>query len=190
MTHHRLSFAAVFILLCVSRAASGDVGPRLASAIASPEESGPFTVWVDLTDKGSSEVLRAAVPRSVVTERSLIRRAKVRPGTDLVDYGDLPVEQRYVDFLAANALAIRHTSKWFNAVSLYATREQIARIAALPFVKQVELLARYGRARHEADDPGAVAQLPPQPAGSPHALDYGTSFTQVSQINVPAVHDL
>lgn len=146
-------------------------------------------VWVYLADKGDNEALRFSVPSTVVSERSLKRRAKVRTADALVDYSDLPVEQSYVNQIASRVIRIRQQSKWFNSISVVATKAQIAGLEALPIVKQIELLARFPRNRSESEVESAVEEPGVVPA-SINALNYGGSFTQVNQIGVPAVHDL
>jgi len=189
--HRSLTTLALLLLLPGTAAlAGGTITPQLSAELAlSPAETA-HVVWVELTDKGRYEALRAAVPSSVVTERSLRRRAKVRELPALVDYTDLPVDPGHLSTLAAEAAAVRHTSRWFNAVTLYATRAQVERIAALPFVRSVDRMARYGRRTAEpVDAQGPVAPPGPPSPASPHLLDYGASLTQVSQINVPTLHD-
>ncbi len=189
--HRSLTLLAPLLLLSGTAAlAGGRITPQLSAELAFSPAEKVHVVWVELTDKGRYEALRAAVPSSVVTERSLSRRAKVREHSALVDYTDLPVDPGHLSVLVAEASAIRHTSKWFNAVTLYATRAQVERIAALPFVRSVDRMARYGRRTEEpVEASGPVAPPGPHSPASPHLLDYGASLAQVSQINVPTLHD-
>jgi hypothetical protein len=79
--------------------------------------------------------------------------------------------------------------KWFNAVSVLATPEQIEQVRTLPVVKEVELVGRW-RVNRELEKGSAPDQSSmPAPAGTT-SLNYGASFTQVNQINVPALHDM
>jgi hypothetical protein len=89
------------------------------------------------------------VPTIVVSERSLRRRSKVRPQSSLVDYGDIPASQSYVEQIAGKALRVRNRSKWFNSVSVLATKQQIAELEQLPIVKEIDLMARFRKNQSE-----------------------------------------
>ncbi len=183
---------ALFSLLAVpSIAAKGIIGPQLSGVLNSSDKTSNQLVWVYLADKGGGELLKSSVPYSVVTEHSLRRRANVLPPDALVEYSDLPVDESYVARLSATGAVLRHSSKWFNAVSIQATAGQIVAIAALPFVREIELVGRSRRSH----PPPPVSETPAAPSSMPkttsaHALDYGPSVNQVTQINVPALHDL
>jgi serine protease AprX len=169
------------------------IGGRLSAAL---QRSGPedeIVVWVYFADKGSSEILKRSVPKDVVSERSLERRRKVLPEATLVDYADLPVDQQYVQELSRHVQRVRQQSKWFNAASVVATPSQVTQIEALPFVRKVDLVTRFRKdpvdhsSSLEADQNGAEQS---HALGKAHDLDYGASLGQLSQINVPAVHNM
>lgn len=188
---------ALFIgsLLCGASAlalGSEKIAPRLNSVLDRLGENDQVIAWVFFTDKGTHESMRTSVPLNVVSERSILRRLKVRAENEVVDYTDLPVEKRYVDELAARVLRVRQQSKWFNAASIVATREQIQDVKALPFVRSIDLVFR-------AKSDRGVEQPAPEPfPNSPargnggnqiYNLNYGGSFHQDSMVNVPAVHN-
>ena len=54
------------------------------------------------------------------------------------DWYDLPLNAGYVQTAASLADSLRYQLRWFNAITVRATSEQISRIEALPFVRQVE----------------------------------------------------
>lgn len=182
-----MTLLTALLLTAASARADAVIGPRLASALPSlgPEEAIP--VWVTFTDKGSMEALREAVPATVVSERSLLRRAKVRPADKLVDYADLPVSQEYVSAVGAVVDRVRQRSRWFNAVSALATPGQIGALAQLPFVSEIELVARFRK--NDTERETGEAPAPPPPSAAPTLLDYGSSFNQVNQIGVVPVHN-
>lgn len=68
-----------------------------------------------------------------------IERRK-RLGLPLADFRDYPVREDYVRSVASVADSLRHRLRWFNAVSVRANQEQVARISRLPFVKNIHLL--------------------------------------------------
>jgi subtilisin family serine protease len=188
---YALPLTLLFFLCAVPSVAGSIIGPRLEEALQNGAQESTFTVWIYFTDKGSRELQKSAVPSSVVTEQSLRRRAKVLPPERLTDYADLPVEDAYVAELGASGAVIQHRSKWFNAVSIRATARQIGTIASLPFVREIELVGRYKRSTPPPPDPKDVIETPVLPKNSgTHALDYGPSLNQLTQIQVPDLHDL
>ncbi len=182
---------SVLLLSSSSLLAGSKTDARLAEILQFLQPNEPIVAWVFFTDKGSQEIYKSAVPRSVVSPRSFLRRLKARPAESAVDYTDLPVEQRYVEQLASHVISIRQTSKWFNGASVRATKEQLAQIETLPFVRSIEVLARFKRDRIE-EQPEISTPLSTQKSalGSVTNFDYGLSFGQLNQINVPAVHNM
>jgi hypothetical protein len=173
---------------------AGDkLGERLSSSLRLLGPKEQLVVWVFFTDKGRHEADKSNIPRDVVSERSLLRRQKVRASEELVDYTDLPVEQSHIIELAGLGVQIRHCSKWFNGVSVLATRSQIEQVQRLPFVRELELVWRARREAELAQDVHAVpSPAPPTPHGrnSIPNLDYGPSLEQVQSVNIPAVHNI
>ena len=193
--HSFLSFLRTGILATAVVAASSYGGIKTGEHLQTALNSGSsdFIVWVYLADKGVHELKKGAVPTDVVSELSLRRRAKVRPGGNLVDYTDLPLDPGYVRQIAALVQEVRHQSRWFNSMSVIASKEQIASLEALPFVKGIELVERFRRGTSPegyTDDPVDVASQVLSKNNSAQALDYGPSSGQMNQINVPAVHAL
>ncbi len=182
------------LLVITATVASGGakIGDRLQATLARSGENEQVMAWVFFTDKGTHEMMKAAVPLNVVSERSLQRRLKVRAENELVDYTDLPVEQQYVDELAVHVVRVRQRSKWFNAASVMATRAQLNAVEHLPFVRKMELVYRARTTRElEQEVPAPPTDAPEQPEGGNqiYDLNYGTSLNQNQQINVPAVHN-
>ncbi len=189
---HRGIVLVVALLLGIQLSVSAStVGNRLSAALQSGGGAGTYRVWVTFSDKGTDVLQKAQDPLSVVSERSLARRQNVMKAEALIDESDLPVETAYVQAVEATGASLRHRSRWFNALSVTATPDQIRAIALLPFVKEVELTGTYGRRQADPPvaDPAEPARILPKTGGI-HALDYGPSEAQVQQINVPAIHDL
>lgn len=183
----------VLVVFVVSVACGSEkIEPRLAMLLQSLQPQEALPAWIFFTDKGTHEQYIPFIPRTVVTERSLQRRLKVRAGDDVVDETDLPVEERYVEAVAAMGVRIRQRTKWFNGVSVTATRTQVEQIAALPFVRRIERVARFRR--HALGEFVATPPPPSSPYSSAahtgHEFDYGPSLAQLSQLNVPALHNM
>lgn len=178
-------FAASFTL-----APGGEkFSPRLDAALAARASSEQVIAWVYFTDKGGSESLRR-LPTDLVSPRSLERRARVLPAERLVDETDLPVHAPYVSRVEAIVLRVRQISKWFNAASVVATGAQLRALAALPFVREVDLVYRAGKpgARRLLEDPVDAPPGSLSKTDGTTALDYGLSLAQVSLENIPSVH--
>ncbi len=194
--------------------AAADLGPRLERALVDPaafprDGQGRLAVWVFFRDKGlQGEALatalteaQAALPAHAAWRREKMRAADAgvgRRGADgrarLVDVGDLPVAPRGIDAVTATGAAPRRLSRWLNAASFDATPDQVRRIAALPAVARVDLVAKFRRTPPPPppDDgwPAKSAPAAVTPAGAAviDTVAYGASFAALAQINVPAVH--
>jgi serine protease AprX len=153
------------------------------------EASGPVRAWVLFADKGldSQEAYAAALERlaSEYNPRAVERRRLRRTAPGLFDERDLPVVQAYVDAVLATGARLRATSRWVNAVSVEADREQLTAIADLPCVKSMQPVLH-----SRLIDPG------PQPTQSdaggpahPGRGFYGYAEEQLQQMNLIAVHD-
>lgn len=146
-------------------------------------------VWVFFTDKGISDKAgfdHAAASVSI-TERALKRRAKV--GLDRVVFLDLPVVSRYVADVESLGGHHRRSSRWLNAASFEIEAGLVEQIARLPFVAEIRPVMGFKRGPEpEIDLP--KAPIIEQSLAAPHSLNYGLSFAQLNQLNVPAAHDL
>jgi hypothetical protein len=168
------------------------IHPRLAERLG--HEPGPAKTWVFLEDKGNAPgvQLRAAVegleaaynPRAV--ERRRLRGTIGRRGGALFDELDLPVAQAYVDEIAATGARVHVVSRWLNAVSVWATREQVERIARMPFVDRLQAV---GRSRGIRPRNVRESESSARPEKSLRALDYGLAEPQLEQMNLIAVHE-
>ena len=138
-------------------------GPVLCAGTDPPVES----VWVFLRDKPAGD-----------------RRLEWPPPGGLLPSPrlDLDVDGEYLDAIRATGAAIRVCSRWFNAVSVDASPEQMERLAALPFVRQTAPVRRAAR----DPLPGPV-ETPP--AFKATGDGYGPGFEQLSGIGVVALHN-
>lgn len=162
--------------------------PHVQNVFAEKSEDETGIVWIFFTDKGIfTEETYADKCRQIevsLSERVRWRRGKVN-GTRLVDFHDLPVHDEYIEEILASGAKHRTTTKWFNGISVEISLSSLDTIASLPFVREIRLVNR-------------SEKIPMHPQPSPHRrlqktpfqLDYGESFDQLQQINVPAVHEL
>ncbi len=153
-------------------------------------QSGKYLVWVYFSDKGNNLDAYFASPESVVSQKSLDRRAKVFSNDKLIDFSDLPVNQNYINVLIQNGFELKQKSKWFNAISGYATQNEINQIAVNNFVNKIDVVGTFAKRYDdiEFNQTQTPNDNPVQIEGT-HSLNYGSSFTQLNQISVPAVHD-
>ncbi|HOP08165.1 MAG TPA: S8 family serine peptidase [candidate division Zixibacteria bacterium] len=145
-------------------------------------------VWVMFTDKGISDqasfdALAAASP---FTERKARRRAKMDLNQPV--FADLPVNQSYLQAVADAGGQLRRITKWLNGASFTVPTDQLNEIAALPFVREIRPVGLWKRPADPTAEPVRVDHQDPLSL-SPDVLSYGLALNQVTQINVPAVHE-
>jgi subtilisin family serine protease len=134
---------------------------------AAPVRSGE-AVWVFLADKSDASGLRVSW--------------RAGPAEASRQQLDLPLTPTYLQAVAATGAHARHHSRWFNAVSVNATRAQAQDLRALPFVIDVRPVRALRRAP-DADSPG------PQAAGRwAAAPNYGDSFEQIAAVGGHLLH--
>jgi len=148
------------------------------------QTGGPVRAWVLFTDKGiDSRQAHADALEEVAAHynpRAIERRRLRRSAPGLFDERDLPVVESYVDAVTATGAELRVTSRWVNAVSVLADREQLEAIAEFAFVKQLQPVLR---SRLIEPEPVGVGR------GGPGRGFYGYAEEQLQQMNLIAVHD-
>jgi hypothetical protein len=110
----------------------------LNQVIGRIDNTGMTKAWVFFTDKGFSTFAeydsRLDLVAQSLTERAKTRRLTARGANNLVDFYDIPVNQNYIDQVLATGVKLRRVLKWFNAVTIEATADQLEQISRLPFV--------------------------------------------------------
>jgi len=161
------------------------ISPELRTFLSDKPSDEKIKVWVYFTDKGifDQESCEKAKSRTqnLFTAKSLQRRAKVLK-SELINFLDLPVHQLYVENIKSLGAKSRQPSRWLNAVSFEVSQNILEQIALFPFVKSIKPVLTYIRkpVKEEA-----------QPQWKPlFPINYGPSYDQLQQINVPAVHAL
>lgn len=154
-----------------------------------------YRYWIYFKDKGiykeddnlgvNSEGYSKAL--SGISEKALKRRAKVLPSNRIVSFQDLPVYESYVDQITQLGVRINAVSKWFNAVSVNALTKDLTQIASLGFVKRIEGVHYFQNV--EIKSPKLINHTNYNIVNEDKLkYNYGPSFWQVEQINVPILH--
>jgi serine protease AprX len=166
--------------------------PQLNGVVSVADQNEELLVWVFFSDKGDNLHNYLSKPSTVVSEKSLKRRAKVLDENNLLTPRDLPVNMEYVDQLESIGFKVKNKTKWFNGVSGWATKSELAQLSIMPFVKQLDIVYKFRNDYTEEeltnDNPESGQKLS-KPDGT-NSYNYGQSFTQLNQITVPQVHDL
>lgn len=166
------------------------ITPELNGKMLTSEDNSGILCWIFFSDKGPSTEGFFSAPQTVVSEKSLQRRAKVLPAEGLIAYDDLPVYAGYIGQLEAFGVSVKQKSRWFNGLSAVITKGEINSIASLPFVSKLDMVWQLKKDYSAVEDETEAGYTPKlQPEGV-YALNYGPSFEQLNQINVPAVHNL
>lgn len=202
-SRRNLLFLLALALLAAPIAPGSRTGDRLSRSLeralatgdpALRAADGRYKVWVRFRDKGVRGAdLDAAVAAAAarLDPRALARRERrMAPGAPVVDGLDLDVAPAYLARCSATGAELRHQSRWLNAASFLADEAQVRRLARLPEVAGVDLVARGMRA--------AVPTPVPTPADPPSwrgqartatSINYGGNTAAMLQANVPSAHD-
>lgn len=156
--------------------------------INSPNEK--LLVWIFFTDKGENELNKLSQPNKIVSKKSLKRRAKVLPKNKLISYSDLPPSKNYIKKIEETGFTLRHKSRYFNAVSGYVNETKLTDIANYKFVKKIDIVKKYHKRIQPIEKMKPVKKTHTlNKKNNTHSLDYGESYTQLEQMNVPTLHD-
>lgn len=158
-------------------------------------ETTEYRYWIFFKDKGEYKPGDVLTPgsegynsaKSGLTEKALWRRSKVLAPEMLVNYNDIPVKQEYIDGVVKLGLTPHAVSKWFNAVSIKAKKEKLDEIKKLPFVEKIEGV---GYLEFVKITPGTkIINEQNRYYQAKTKYDYGYSYWQNEQINVPMLHN-
>ena len=134
-----------------------------------------YRVWVYLKDKTGSEPIG-------LSEKTMLRRERNGLGESPV-WLDLSVSNEYVSMLQETGANVLHKSRWLNAVSVLATRSELLKIQALPFVQTLRPIPLYRKENFlGSENNNRSTELP-------NHLDYGHAQDQIEQINVHLAHE-
>lgn len=166
---------------------------RLQSHFKTIEAQETIAAFIYFKDKGNNVNAKLAQAEEALSPKALQRRIINRGADNAVDFSDIPVNPAYIKLIEAKVTKIRHEIKLLNAVSVEATSAALAKIADFKFVEKVDIVAKVRVSPDPVVDPATLKDLEAmevQPKSAVQTYNYGDSYTQNNQINVPAVHDL
>lgn len=166
------------------------IKPKLTRLYQEIPTDSTLKIWVFFTDKGiftQEDYFRAVKDSKLKANPRALRRIELRSKRGDFDFTDIPIADEYVKEIEQMGLEIKRKSKWLNAVSLYANKEQVEILSKLSFVKSIDKVARYKKDLPEVKE---ISLPRSYPSTMRRILDYGPSYAQLAQINVPALHNL
>lgn len=139
--------------------------------------------WIYLTDK---ENVSASIqnPISILTQNAINRK---NAHGIAIDARDVPVNENYIAQLKTQSgITVLAKSKWFNAVHVRGSEEDINALIALSFVASIDF------ADNSLDDSGRSSQQTNKFQEEAILVDfnYGSAQNQVEMINIDALHSL
>jgi len=183
-----------------AEAADTKLSQRMTRILDTPDptvksEAGTYGVWVRFADRGLDATSLAVALQEAEAElsaRTAARRAKM--GGSLITENDLALNAAYVQAVQGTGAVLRRESRWLNSASFDATKAQITALADLPFVVEVDLVARFRKDRVQlADEERAALEQQIAAARAEKSNrwshDYGGGAPAAELINLPRVHD-
>ena len=187
---------AVFLipsLIAFAQNPLNKISTRLNTEIESKKSGDKILVWIYFRDKGNNLKFYFNNPESALSKKSLDRREKrLKKKSSSLDFTDVPLNQEYLKQLSSNGFTLKQKSKWLNAVSGYVDELQLQTISKYDFIKKIDLVNRFQRARSRDElkispnDSNASLQK----SESTHSINYGPSYSQLELSKIPEVHDL
>ena len=140
-------------------------------------------VWIFFTDKGEAigKLAKSAVASEAATSRRLKRGTVADPSVY-----DREVSGDYLAQVEPHVLRFVHETRWLNGVSAWVRPTELDEIAQLSCVTEIRSVTVY---RRKIDQP-IPDSLQLRKSSAPYPPEYGPSFHQMNQIQVPALHDL
>ncbi len=135
-------------------------------------------VWVYFTDKDVTNTGYEKMLASVTAHldpRSLARRQQ-RNG--IIDYGDFPVSDDFLQEIEAYGGLLIQQSRWLNAASFIIHRDDLQAIAGLPFVHRIVPIGMYQGKTIETEGTRLDSTV------------FGLSYNQLHMFNIDALHEL
>lgn len=88
--------------------------------------------WVFLKDKKNVSFN----PYNYFDQKTIAKR--IANNIPLVDSADFPLNENYLNAVTGQVDSVTHCSRWFNAIAVYATNDEIKKVKSFSFVSSVE----------------------------------------------------
>ncbi|MBC8484708.1 MAG: S8 family serine peptidase [Bacteroidetes bacterium] len=162
--------------------------------------------WIYFVDKGifkpndkiskNSEAYK--IGKELLTEKAIKRRLKVLSEDNLIDFADLPLNENYVNEIEKLGIELIATSRWLSGVSAYLTKRQLEKVKNLDFVSQIQVVNKlykqeilsYIPYEHGDNYNNILFESNSESSDTNNVYDYGKSYNQMEQIDVPKVHNM
>jgi serine protease AprX len=150
----------------------------------------PSRYWVKFSDKNGSP-FSVSAPEDFLSQRAIQRRANQNIA---VVENDIPVNQTYIDAVAATGAQVLNRSKWHNSVTILSSDSaQIDAINALPFVVNVNAVALAQQPVVDLHNKFGLLNeaLNKTEVASPSIsnADYGMGLNQIDMLGGIALHE-
>jgi len=190
----QLLFLAAFLCLSLGVSAqdeSGKLSNKLQERLLSLSTQDTMALFIYFKDKGQKIEEKLLTTKNSLSPRSMQRRMINRGDDNIVDFSDIPIDDRYLNLVNAKVVKVRHVLKGLNAVSVEATPSAISKLSEFDFVSKIDIVKKLKR----IPEPQVVSsreseKISQKNITTSQALEYGASLTQNEQINIPAVHEL
>ncbi len=154
-----------------------------------------YSVFIFYKDKGNNLAKKMVDVEKLLPSNAIKRRKKLMKNkSSVATFYDIPLNKYYFDETKKYINKLRHKLKWLNAISAEVSEENIKKIANLSFVKKIDIVRKgtINRKNNNIDFSKNIMYNPfiKSPKNSKYNLNYGSSLTQLEQINVPIIHDM
>ena len=173
----RRYFIISFLAACIAAAADVDF-QKLNEAV---REDDQIHAWIMFKDKGPNVAARKQ--NITLHPKTLERRKKLF--SEPVTWYDVPVHQKYINRIISVGVEVRRESKWLNALSVFASMEQIQTIAVMNFVTRIQPVAKLRRGKHKT-----INNMTHNERRNSSLMDYGLAQTQIEMMNCDLAHDI
>jgi serine protease AprX len=161
--------------------------------------------WIMFVDKGEFKPADKITKGSkaydkgieLLSERSINRRLKVLDENNLIDFGDLPLNEKYVKEIENLKIELIAKSRWLNGVSAYLTQAQAKKILDMKIVSCLKIVNKMCKQEIEFINPPFVKSAKTQfdnfdflNSDIKDVQRYGKSFKQMELVKVPQVHNI
>jgi subtilisin family serine protease len=182
----KLSLFVGFVFLLIGKllnAQTDKITLKLGKVLIHTPSEETIKVWIYFSNKGRNTNLDRI--KNKLTEKAKRRRSKVM-GDKIVDKYDIPINSKYINNIKSYISQMVVKYKWLNAISAKIKPSNIEIVSKFDFIKKIDVVKKFKKNQPIHDRIGNQAIN----IDNTYSYDYGNSFTQNDQINVPVVHDL